>query len=289
MSAEVKLQPDSQASGGVLVVDDDTPLRELYASLLESDGLDVVRCSSGGDAIQHLAHRAFDLVVLDLWMPDISGLEVLTHFRGASKDAKFIIMTADSTPENLVRALREQAYQYIHKPITSQDFLDTVRTTIAAPPPQPIEIISAKPDWLEFIISCQPEEVQRLGSFMQYLQGDLDSELSDSLAQAFQELMLNAVEWGGQLDANRKVRIAFIRTKRMLQYRISDPGEGFRFQGLSHAAVSNPAGNPVEHAKVREEKGMRAGGLGLLMVRSIADELLFNEAQNEVLFVKYLN
>jgi len=276
-------------SGGVLVVDDDTTLRELFATLLQSDGLDVVRCNSGADAIQHLSRRAFDLVVLDLWLPDISGLEVLAHFRGVSSNAKFLIMTADSTPESLIRALKEQAYQYVHKPVSGQDFVELVRSAIAAPPPHPIEVISAKPEWLEFEISSTPEEVQRLGSFLHFLHSDLDSELSDSLSQAMQELMLNAVEWGGQCDPARKVRIAFVRTKRVLQFRIADPGTGFHFQGLAHSAVSNPAGNPVEHAKVREEKGMRPGGLGLMMVRSIADELLFNEAQNEVLFVKYLS
>lgn len=276
-------------SGGVLVVDDDTTLREMFATLLQSDGLDVVRCNSGADAIQHLSRRTFDLVVLDLWLPDISGLEVLAHFRGVSGNVKFLIMTADSTPESLIRALKEQAYQYVHKPVSGQDFVELVRTAIVAPPPYPIEVLSARPEWLEFEISSTPEEVHRLGSFMHYLHGDLDPELSDSLSQALQELMLNAVEWGGQCDPRRKVRIAFVRTKRMLQYRIADPGAGFQFPGLAHSAVSNPASNPVEHAKVREERGLRPGGLGLMMVRSIADELLFNETQNEVLFVKYLS
>ncbi len=258
---------DRPPTGGILVVDDDTTLRELFATLLQSDGFDVVRCNSGADAIQHLARRAFDLVVLDLWLPDISGLEVLAHFRGASKNSKFLIMTADSTPESLMRALKGQAYRYVHKPVSGQDFVELVRSAMSAPAPHPIEVMSAKSDWLEFEISSTPDEVERLGSFMQYLQGDLDAELSDALNQAFQELALNAVEWGGNFD----------------------PGAGFRFQGLSHSAVSNPSSNPVEHVKIREEKGLRPGGLGLLMVRSIADELLFNEAQNEVLFVKYLS
>jgi anti-sigma regulatory factor (Ser/Thr protein kinase) len=75
----------------------------------------------------------------------------------------------------------------------------------------------------------------------------------------------------------------------MLLYRIADPGKGFSFEGLTHSAVSNPAEQPMQHAFAREEKGLRPGGFGLLMTRHIVDELLYNEAHNEVVFVKYLD
>ena len=75
----------------------------------------------------------------------------------------------------------------------------------------------------------------------------------------------------------------------MLLYRIADPGEGFDIERLAHAAISNPDGNPLQHAFVREEKGLRPGGLGLAITRSLVDELIYNEARNEVVFVKYLD
>src|SRR5207253_1405924 len=118
---------------------------------------------------------------------------------------------------------------------------------------------------------------------------DLPQEVRDSMTQAFRELLLNAIEWGGKLDVNSKVRISFIRGKRMLIYRIADPGEGFDFNGLHHAAVNNPDYNPIEHLKVREDKGLRPGGLGILMTQSLVDELVYNEAQNEVVCIKYLD
>ena len=95
------------------------------------------------------------------------------------------------------------------------------------------------------------------------------------------------MEWGGGLDPSRRVRLACLRTPRMLFYRIADPGPGFRFEGLTHAAVSNPGG-AVGSTAVREEMGLRPGGLGLAMVKAMADEMLYNEAQNEVVLVKYL-
>ena len=109
----------------------------------------------------------------------------------------------------------------------------------------------------------------------------------ESVAFAFRELVMNAVEWGGQLDPNRRVRITCVRTERLLMYRIADPGPGFRFDDLEHAAIAHD--DPVDHMKVREQKGLRAGGFGLLTVRAQVDELVYNEKHNEVIFIKYLS
>jgi anti-sigma regulatory factor (Ser/Thr protein kinase) len=100
--------------------------------------------------------------------------------------------------------------------------------------------------------------------------------------------LLNAIEWGGKLDPTRRVRIAYLRAKRMLLYRIADPGSGFRLDELPHAAITYPD-DPIEHMRVRDEKGLRPGGFGLLLVQAKVDELIYNEARNEVVFVKYLD
>ena len=110
----------------------------------------------------------------------------------------------------------------------------------------------------------------------------------ESVGYAFRELVMNAVEWGGRLDRTRKVRIACVRTDRMLMYRIADPGPGFKFDNLDHAAVAHPD-DPIKHVLVRETKGLRAGGFGLLTVLAKVDGLVYNEKQNEVIFVKYLD
>ena len=85
---------------------------------------------------------------------------------------------------------------------------------------------------------------------------DLPDDLRDSIGLAFRELLLNAVEWGGKLDPNRKVRIAYVRSSRMLLYRIADPGAGFSFQGLAHAAAGHSPDEPVAHVAVREQLGI---------------------------------
>ena len=60
-------------------------------------------------------------------------------------------------------------------------------------------------------------------------------------------------------------------------------------EGLRHAAVGHPEGSPLDHMSSREEKGLRPGGFGIMISQAKVDELLYNEAQNEVVFVKYLD
>jgi anti-sigma regulatory factor (Ser/Thr protein kinase) len=111
--------------------------------------------------------------------------------------------------------------------------------------------------------------------------------MRESVGLAFRELLLNGIEWGGHLNPAQKVRVACLRTRRMLLYRIADPGSGFTFDELSHASVNAP--DVIAHDVVRQEKGIRPGGFGLVLIRAIADELIYNERQNEVVFVKYLD
>ena len=120
-------------------------------------------------------------------------------------------------------------------------------------------------------------------------EADLPVDVREAIAYAFRELLMNAIEWGGRLDPSRTVRIAYLRTKRLLLYRIADPGPGFNVEGLLHAAIGQPEDDPTAHAIVREEKGMRPGGFGIMTVRAQVDELLYNEKRNEVVFVKYLD
>ena len=94
---------------------------------------------------------------------------------------------------------------------------------------------------------------------------------------------------GGQLDPNRTVRIAYLRFRRMVLYRIADPGPGFRFEDLTHAAVAYSPENRLQYVDARMEKGLRPGGFGILMAQAMVDELLYNEVHNEVVFVKYLD
>ena len=153
---------------------------------------------------------------------------------------------------------------------------------------QTIDVISAQPNWVELLVSCTREAVERIHDVVARLGADLPADALESVSYAFRELAMNAVEWGGKLDPDRQIRISFVRTSRMLICRIADPGQGFTFDDLPHAAISHPD-DPTEHIRARDEKRLRAGGFGLLTVRGQVDELVYNEKQNEVIFIKYLD
>ena len=152
---------------------------------------------------------------------------------------------------------------------------------------QTIEVVSAVPGWVELIVPCTREAADRIEPVVARLGAGLPEDVLDRVAFAFRELVMNAVEWGGRLDPSRKVRITCVRTDRMLMYRIADPGPGFTFDDLDHAAIAHD--NPIDHLTVRDAKGLRPGGFGVLTVRASVDELVYNQKQNEVIFIKYLN
>ena len=116
-----------------------------------------------------------------------------------------------------------------------------------------IEVVSAKPEWLEIVAPCTLEMADRLQSFVMHLEANLPEAVREAVAQAFRELLTNAIEWGGKLDPNRKVRISCVRTKRLLLYRIADPGEGFDIDRLRHAAIIE-SGRRSDAAPVRSRR-----------------------------------
>ena len=274
----------------ILVVDDDRSTRHLIRLQLRSAGYAVETAGDGAAALARLRRKTFDLVLLDVWMPGMDGLEMLARLREEPSQPKVVVMTAADTSATLLQAVRQHAYKYVTKPVEPKDLVALVGGVLASKSEaRPIEVISARPDWVELLVPCDRAAAERIQDFLARLDSDLPEAVRAQVGQAFRELLMNAIEWGGRLDASQSVRISYLRARRMLLYRIADPGKGFTFEGLNHSAVSNPADDPMQHVSTREDKGLRPGGFGLLMTRQMVDELLYNEAHNEVVFVKYLD
>jgi CheY-like chemotaxis protein/anti-sigma regulatory factor (Ser/Thr protein kinase) len=276
--------------GKILVVDDDRTTRHLIALQLRGAGHRVAQAGDGKKALERARREPFDVVVLDVWMPGMDGLELLEKLRELKPAPRVVMMTADDASETLLRAIQRHAYRYLSKPVEPAQLVEVVRAALAASPEQrPIEVVSARADWVELLVPCQRESAERIREFLARLDSDLAEDVRTRVGQAFGELLMNAIEWGGKLDPTKTVRISCLRARRMLLYRIADPGQGFSFEGLEHSALANPPDRPTEHMLVREGKGLRPGGFGLLMTRQLVDELLYNEKQNEVVFIKYLD
>lgn len=272
----------------LLIVDDDVAVCEVLTQILAPLNLSITKVHTAEEGAHQLLEHVFDVVLLDVGLPDRSGLEVLKSAHHSL--ARFIILTGHSTPDKVIDAVRARAFDYISKPFDGDTVLSAVARALDSAINTEIEIYSAKPEWFELSLPCTRDCAERIENFMRNIKIDLPADLRDTVISAFRELLMNAVEWGGGLDPNRRVRVACLRTNRMIQYRISDPGPGFRFENLAHAAVGqHPDAGPLAHLTERESRGMRPGGLGLVMVKAMADELIYNEEQNEVVLIKYLD
>ena len=281
------MDSQSAARRRILVVDDDRGLSLALSTLLKAVGHAVETAGDGPDALALLREHDFDIVLLDIGLPTMSGLDVLAQARAFATPPLVIMMTADDTPETVLESVRRQAFKFLRKPFPPNSIVEVVHDAVRSAAGLSFEVVSARPEWLELVAPCSIDMADRVESFVMQLDAHLPEDVREKVAYAFRELLMNAIEWGGKLDPNRKVRISCVRTKKMLLYKIADPGEGFDIEGLRHAAIANPD-DPIRHLEVREEKGLRPGGFGLAMTRSLVDELIYNEARNEVIFVKYI-
>ena len=273
----------------ILVADGDAESRAAIVEALRKENYSVTTANDGKEALAQLAKSKFDVALLDIWMPRMNGLDVLRALRKRKRPPKVIVITSEGATRATLQAVRQRACRCVAKPIDPQTLVTTVREALArkCQPPQ-IDVISGKPGWVELRLPCTLEAAQMTESLMDSLEADLPAETRAAVSQVFHELLLNAIEWGGDLNPHRKVLVSYLRARHMLLYRIADPGHGFRFADLRHAAITHN-GEPTEHQSIRQRKGLRPGGFGLVLASASADELLYNEAQNEVVFVKYLD
>ena len=256
--------------------------------LLESAGFLVRTAENAPTALRLVREEHFDLMLADLGLPGMTGLQLIAQLPAKSRP-RVVVVTGDDTSESLLKALHEKACEYVTKPFNPGHLLQVIRDTLELPDcADQIEVISADPQWVELRFPCDIRVADHIQELLKKLESDLPPKVRDSVETAFYELVRNAVEWGGNLDPNSRIHVTFQRTKRLLLYRIADPGPGFDPAHCEHAAINNPPDNPVEHIQVRESKGMRPGGFGIMMAQALVDEMIYNEAHNEVLFLKYL-
>jgi CheY-like chemotaxis protein len=164
------------ATGGrVLLVDDDRGLRHVLSTLLIDEGHAVELAGDGPEALAMLDAGTFDVVLLDIGLPSMSGLEVLARARALTTPPLVVVMTADDTSETLLEAVRRQAYRYLRKPFAPKAIVEVVNDAVAAAPAaaMSIEVVSAKPEWLELIAPCALAMTDRIQSFIMHLEADL--------------------------------------------------------------------------------------------------------------------
>lgn len=104
------------SSSSILVADDDVSLRRVIEFNLQEEGYDVEAVATGGEAIERLSKRDYDLIVTDIQMPDVDGMAVLDAAHRLSPAVPVILITAFASVETAVEAMRRGAYDYVTKP-----------------------------------------------------------------------------------------------------------------------------------------------------------------------------
>jgi diguanylate cyclase (GGDEF)-like protein/PAS domain S-box-containing protein len=121
---------DADMQPRLLLVDDEPRLLDSLYQLLQNRGYHLVTASSGGEAIGHLSKMHFDLVLLDLRLPDIGGHEIMDFINAKGIDADVIVMSGEVGIDAAIGALKRGAYDYLRKPYSREELLKTVANAL---------------------------------------------------------------------------------------------------------------------------------------------------------------
>ena len=115
----LSIAPEIKASIRVLVVDDERTLRESCASVLQMDGYNVTVVGRGEEALESVKRRKFDIILVDLYMSQVSGLDILRATLEANRDTIVVVMTGNPSVTSSIEALRAGAWDYLPKPFSA--------------------------------------------------------------------------------------------------------------------------------------------------------------------------
>jgi DNA-binding NarL/FixJ family response regulator len=271
-----------------LVVDTTPELRDLLTRVLTKDLWTVTYASTNKEALVAVLNLAFGLVLTSENTPALEDVELLRKIRAVRPHTRLIILAPESTPSAVLDSMRAHAFSFFSAPLAMDQLGEMIRIAIAGPVwDDGIEVRSATPDWIRLSARCDVQTADRLVQFLNEI-ADLPSGEREQVAMAYREMLMNAIEHGGQFDPEKSVDIEYIRAKHMIACHITDPGPGFTLDEIPHAAIAHDESDPIAHVAVREELGLRPGGFGILMSQKLVDELIYNQDGNEVLLVKYL-
>ena len=289
MNALAKIGMRPFAVRTALIVDDDPQIEALLDRVLEPRSWAIRHAGDNRTAFLLAQRKTFDLILTSQKTSGREDIELLRKIRRVRPHTRLIILTDQSTPADVIEAMRASAFSYFSKPISMDALAAMIRIAIEEPSwDDGIDVVSATPEWIRILARCDLKTADRVLQFL-----DEFAELPDSerhaVGVAFREMLLNAIEHGGKFDPRQHVQIGYVRARHMVTCRISDPGVGFTLDEIPHAAVANPAGDPIRHIEYREAQGMRPGGFGVMLAQKLVDELIYSQEGNEVLLIKYIN
>jgi two-component system, OmpR family, response regulator len=229
--------PDSST---ILLVDDEDAVQKLLAYPLERDGFRVVQARDGEEALVRFAQEQVDLVVLDLMLPKLDGLEVCKRLR-ASSTVPIIMLTARDDELDKVLGLELGADDYITKPFSIREFRSRVRALLrraAIPSSGRGEDETIERDGLRIDVGHRDVHVSGRAVQLTYVEFELLRTLAASPGRVFSREMLLQALWGGSeyreprtIDVHvRHLREKLERDPSVPEYILTVRGVGYRFR-----------------------------------------------------------
>lgn len=117
-------------SESILIVDDERGIRETLSAVLRDEGFNADAVESGEECLKAISRRAYGCVLLDVWLPGISGLETLQQMRNSNSDVAVVIISGHGNVETAVRATKLGAFDFIEKPLSIEKTILTIRNAL---------------------------------------------------------------------------------------------------------------------------------------------------------------
>ena len=276
-----------EVSCRVLLIGAGSQLSRALDEALDSRSCVFQHVSGSAATLHHLRRAPYDVVITDPTTSIDEDLALLSEMRAVRPGVAMIVLAPESTPEDIIAALRARVFMVQSHPFDVDEIADYAVRASAADAVSGIEVLSAQRDWVSLRANCEKLTAERLVAFLAQLQTRLTKGTREQLMLAFREILMNALEHGAEFHPSKLVEVVAVQTQRAIVFYVRDPGSGFSWDEIPHAAVSNPSGAPVAHLELREAMGMRPGGFGILTAKGIVDELIYSESGNEVLLIKH--
>ena len=291
----------------ILVVDDSPLERKAAGRLIErEEGLEVSYATNGTEALAAMAARLPDLVLTDLLMPDMDGLELVAEVRRLHPLVPVVLMTARGNEEKAVRALRAGAASYVPKAVLGSELVETLNSVLEVSHENRCRLLlmhSMTHSESVFVLGNDPALI---GPLVNYLQQSLSamglcSEIETTrVGVALDEALINALHHGNlEVDSSlrhddldgyhqliaerrrespyceRRIRVSAVFDRDRVTFVVRDEGSGFDPDLLP---------DPTDPANLA-----RPHGRGVLLIRTFMDEVLYNDAGNEVTLIKHFS
>ena len=275
--------------GRVLVIGSDEGLAKALRDSVALQGHTVDACRGALEVLKEARFRPLDVVVTDSARPVSGAMALVDELNSLRPGVRTILLAPALTDAEVVTALRAQVFACFTAPVNPPEIADMAATALKTEDwRRGIEVVSGLPTWLTLRVACGLVSADRITRFLTEWESALPGDQRDLLMTAFREMLLNAMEHGAGFDPGQVIEVTAARTDRAIIFHIRDPGNGFKRDALAHAASANDPASVMAVMENREAAGMRSGGFGMLIVRQVVDEMVYNERGNEVLLIKHL-